>query len=384
MQPKDVTIRIDAVSIPGAPRAVILLVENDRDEGQRVSQELIACGFDVEVETNVAKAKERLLFERFRAVVCSLDGGQGLELLTLARAYDAHMPFMLLVDEHSLGSVGEAIRLGSTQYALKPVVVSRLVDALREGFAKHAKARAAKVEIVRVSDHLTQALAQAYMALQKIVLVHADGTREVYAYEALLRSDYEALSSPLDILNIAEQSQRVQDVGRRARSIAAEHAHALADGTLLFVNLHARELNDEQLYDPTTRLSAAANRIVLEITEREDVKNVQGLEQKLVDLRMLGFRIAIDDLGAGYAGLTSFATLEPDYAKLDLALVRGIHQSLLRQRVVRSVVGLAQELDIIVVAEGVEFEEEFECLRSFGIRYFQGYLLGRPNPTRIE
>jgi EAL domain-containing protein (putative c-di-GMP-specific phosphodiesterase class I) len=121
---------------------------------------------------------------------------------------------------------------------------------------------------------------------------------------------------------------------------------------------------------------------VLEITEREDVKSVRGLEQRLLELRIMGFRLAVDDLGAGYAGLSSFSTLEPDYVKLDMSLVHGIHQSVLRQRVVRSVVTLAHELHIQVIAEGVESEAEYACLHGLGVRYVQGYLLGKPSARR--
>jgi EAL domain-containing protein (putative c-di-GMP-specific phosphodiesterase class I) len=379
MQAKDVTMRLDVSSMPGPARSSVLVVEPDAAEAQRIAEQMRRYGFEVEIETDLAKARDRLMFERFRAILCSIEGGRGLDLLTLARAYDKHMPFMLLIDENSLDGVVEAIRLGSTQYALKPIVVSRVVDALKESLARNELERAAKKAVVSPVDHLTPALEQAYMALQQIVLASGDGSREVYAYEALLRSDYAALCSPLDIINAAEKLGRVQDVGRRARQLAAELASELSDGTLLFVNVHARELNDDELYDRSTAFSQAASRIVLEITEREDVKSVRGLEQRLLELRIMGFRLAVDDLGAGYAGLSSFATLEPDYVKLDMSLVHGIHESVLRQRVVRSVLTLAQELNIRVIAEGVEKEEEFACLHGLGVRYIQGYLIGRPS-----
>jgi EAL domain-containing protein (putative c-di-GMP-specific phosphodiesterase class I) len=382
MEAKDVTIRIDISSMPGATRSSILVVEPNEGEAERIATQLRRYGFEVEVENDISKARERLMFERFRAILCSIEGGRGLDLLTLARAYDKHMPFMLLIDENSLDGVVEAIRLGSTQYALKPIVVSRVADALRESLLRNELEPNAKKAAIGRADHLTPALEQAYMALQPIVLVGTNGSREIYAYEALLRSDYAALSSPLDILNAAEQLGRVQEVGRRARKLAAERAAELSEGTLLFVNIHARELNDQELYDRSTALSQAAGRIVLEITEREDVKSVRGLEQRLLELRIMGFRLAVDDLGAGYAGLSSFSTLEPDYVKLDMSLVHGIHQSVLRQRVVRSVVTLAHELHIQVIAEGVESEAEYACLHGLGVRYVQGYLLGKPSARR--
>ena len=86
----------------------------------------------------------------------------------------------------------------------------------------------------------------------------------------------------------------------------------------------------------------------------------------------------MDDLGAGYAGLSSFARIEPDVVKLDMSLVRGVDASPMKQSVVRSVVGLAEELDIEVVSEGVEAAAERDALADLGCRLFQGYLFGKP------
>jgi EAL domain-containing protein (putative c-di-GMP-specific phosphodiesterase class I) len=97
-------------------------------------------------------------------------------------------------------------------------------------------------------------------------------------------------------------------------------------------------------------------------------------------LRALGFRIAIDDLGAGYAGLTSFAILEPEVVKLDMSLVRGVNDEPIKRRLVSSMVTLCKELGILVVAEGIETEAERETLASVGCDLLQGFLLGRPAP----
>jgi EAL domain-containing protein (putative c-di-GMP-specific phosphodiesterase class I)/ActR/RegA family two-component response regulator len=377
---KDVTFRLDATSLPGPSRAVLLVIDTDATQAEQLASELRTYGFEVDIEVDVAKARERLLFERFKAVLCSMDlkGGSGVDLLTLARCYDKHMPFMLLVDERSLDGVIEAVKLGPTQYVLKPVVTSRVVDTLKGALLRVELARNTKIKPQDSSD-LSQALERAYVAFQPIVLQLPNGVRRTYAYESLLRSDHPGLSSPLDILAQAELSNRVRDVGRRARELAANCISSMqATDALVFVNLTATELNDEQLYDRTSALAKVASRVVLEITEREDVKTVKSLEQRLLDLRIMGFRVAIDDLGAGYAGLSSFVTLEPDYVKLDMSLVRGVHDSVLRQRIIKSVLNLSSDLSIQVIAEGVEVEEEFACLQALGIRYYQGYFLGKP------
>ncbi|MGH7439070.1 MAG: EAL domain-containing protein, partial [Polyangiaceae bacterium] len=98
--------------------------------------------------------------------------------------------------------------------------------------------------------------------------------------------------------------------------------------------------------------------MVLEVTERASLHNTNNVVSAVARLKELGFQIAIDDLGAGYAGLASFTQLEPEVAKLDMSLVRGIDGDARRRSVVRSMKTLCDELEIAVVAEGVETTAE--------------------------
>jgi EAL domain-containing protein (putative c-di-GMP-specific phosphodiesterase class I) len=118
--------------------------------------------------------------------------------------------------------------------------------------------------------------------------------------------------------------------------------------------------------------------VVLEITERSSLDTVADLRSKVARLREMGFRIAVDDLGAGYAGLTSFALLEPEIVKLDMTLIRGVHQSRTRQKLIRSMTALCKDMGMLVVGEGVETLEERETLRELGCDLLQGYLFAKP------
>jgi EAL domain-containing protein (putative c-di-GMP-specific phosphodiesterase class I) len=147
-----------------------------------------------------------------------------------------------------------------------------------------------------------------------------------------------------------------------------------------FVNLHPLELNDDSLLDPHSPLSRFAPNVVLEVTERAHLDNVRNVTDRVARLRELGFRIALDDLGGGYAGLTSFAALVPDFVKIDGELVKGIDQNALRRRLVASIARVCTELGIPVVAEGIETSgEKDEALRA-GCELLQGFLIGRPAP----
>jgi EAL domain-containing protein (putative c-di-GMP-specific phosphodiesterase class I) len=147
----------------------------------------------------------------------------------------------------------------------------------------------------------------------------------------------------------------------------------------LFFNLHVRDLNDQELYDHASGLAQMSDRVVLEITERASLNEVRDPHGRVAQLREIGFKIAVDDLGAGYAGLTSFATLEPDVVKLDMALVRDIHLSSTKRKLVQSMTQLCADMGMSVVAEGVESAEECSALIEAGCDIFQGYFFGKPS-----
>jgi EAL domain-containing protein (putative c-di-GMP-specific phosphodiesterase class I) len=213
------------------------------------------------------------------------------------------------------------------------------------------------------------------MAYQPIVRVP---DRSLFGYEALLRSDQKALAHPGAILDAAERLGTLDDLGRTIRAAACAPLATAPPGAALFVNLHSRDLMDDNLLSPKSPLSEHAHRVVLEITERASLDQVKDLRPKLTELRRMGFRLAIDDLGAGYAGLTSFATLEPEFVKLDMSLVRDIHRNHTKETLVRSMVSACRDLGMLVVAEGVETPEERDLLVALGCDLLQGYLLGKP------
>ena len=154
----------------------------------------------------------------------------------------------------------------------------------------------------------------------------------------------------------------------------------------VFVNLHPADLEDPELYADDGALTPFAKHVVLEITERAALDRIHELTSRVTRLRSLGYRIAIDDLGAGYAGLTSFAQLEPEVVKVDMSLVRGIDRSPVKQKLVRSIISLCTELGIQLVAEGIETAEERDMLVTLGADLCQGYLFAKPGrgfPTPV-
>jgi EAL domain-containing protein (putative c-di-GMP-specific phosphodiesterase class I) len=210
--------------------------------------------------------------------------------------------------------------------------------------------------------------------------VHAVGGR-IYAYEALLRSRDPALPGPGALLDAAELLDRLEDVGRAVRILVAGPLERIESDALLFVNLHPRDLEDEHLSSSFSPLCRHAERVVFEITERTALETVQNVRGSVEALRAQGYRIAIDDLGAGYSGLSSFTELLPDLVKLDMSLVRGIDSDPARQELVGTMTSACREMGLSIVAEGIETVAERELLVSLGCDLLQGFLFGKPGPA---
>jgi EAL domain-containing protein (putative c-di-GMP-specific phosphodiesterase class I) len=148
----------------------------------------------------------------------------------------------------------------------------------------------------------------------------------------------------------------------------------------VFVHLHPRSLLDPQLYSSDDPLAPFAEAIVLEITERGSLEEVDDLRHRIELLRECGYRVAIDDMGSGYSGLTAFTTILPDFVKFDRELIRAMHSTPSKHKLVRSIAAVCRELSITTVAEGVEEQNDLMAARQMGCNLLQGYLLGRPGP----
>ena len=262
----------------------------------------------------------------------------------------------------------------TVSYAAK---LHKLAQLKRQALERPGREGARLGERAALEVRFTWGLAGLWMAFQPIVSWRQ---RAVFGFEALLRSEEPLMKNPADMLDAAERLGRLRELGRAVRASVANAAPGAPAGAKLFVNLHSADLNDEELYSPHAPLSRIAPRVVLEVTERASLYDVRDVAACVGRLKNLGFQIAIDDLGAGYAGLSSFAALEPDIVKLDMSLIRGVHQSEIRQRIVGTMALLCSEMGMRVVAEGVEVAEERDTARRLGCELFQGYLFARPGP----
>jgi EAL domain-containing protein (putative c-di-GMP-specific phosphodiesterase class I) len=199
-------------------------------------------------------------------------------------------------------------------------------------------------------------------------------------YEALLRPGHPKIQHPGAMLDVAERLSGIHRLGRTIRKQVADTVAPDANEWLVFVNLHAVDLLDKHLLSPFSPLSKLCSRVVLEITERASLDGMSNIRDRVGELRALGFRIAIDDLGAGHSRMDCFSPVDTDFVKLDMSLVRGIDEHPIKQQLVASVVQLCHEQDVQVIGEGVETLSERNTLVRLGCDLLQGYLLAKPGP----
>lgn len=213
------------------------------------------------------------------------------------------------------------------------------------------------------------------------------GSGSAVGYEALSRgATGSALQSPTEILDAARAQDMEDAISILMAQLARERAMELFDDDmLLFINM-----GPGALWQPTHPTGAEADRptwpadrTVVEVTERVPIHDAGDFVSQRDVARADGVRFALDDSGAGYAGLATVALLAPDYVKVDMGLVRGCDTNRLKCATIDALAYLARSIGATLIAEGVETERELGCLREMGIALVQGYLIGRPAPRPI-
>lgn len=214
-------------------------------------------------------------------------------------------------------------------------------------------------------------------AYQPIVDV---ATRSIYGHEALVRGpNGEGAMSVLS--QVTEKNRYRFDQACRVKAIKS--AAQLGIESRVSINFLPNAIYKPEICIRTTLEAARAHgfpleRIIFEVTEGEQVEDGPWLAEILREYKRCGLLTAIDDFGAGYAGLTLLANFQPDLVKIDMELVRNVDQSKSRQAIVHGLVRICRDLGIKVIAEGIETAGERDFLIDAGIHLMQGYLFSRP------
>lgn len=215
-------------------------------------------------------------------------------------------------------------------------------------------------------------------------------SRTVFAYEALARGPVGTeLHSPATLFARASEEDLMFQLDCLCRQSGLDGARDLPGGTKLFLNVRPTTIHDpnfraDALERTLERVNLTPADVVFEISEQESIANFAIFREVRDYYGKLGFQIALDDTGAGYASLEAVMELAPEFIKVDRAFCAGIDEDPGRQEILRALQSLAERIGSRIIGEGLDTLEELETLGQLGIAFGQGWLFGKPHPLRSD
>lgn len=372
-----------------APRPAtchVLLVDDEPAVLAGYARILRANGCMVRTAMGVTDAIQSLRDGAVDVVITDMrmPDGTGLEVLDAVCSDRPGTPVIFLTGSTELELAVKALERGAVRYLMKPARPEDLARAV-ESACRVARLLPSGEIHTAVGRDLANLDVRFDAALEGLSLVCQPicrwSSRRIVAFEVLVRTKEASLRRPDRLIAAAEQLGRLPELGRAVRRRAASFAATMTPDVDLHVNLHPFDLNDPELYEKASPLALVARQVVLELTERAALERVDAVADRIAALRRLGFRIALDDLGGGYASLNSVAALRPDSVKLDLALIQGVASEPTRRTVIEVLREVCERTGIELVCEGVESEADLAALVEIGCDVFQGHLFAKPAPN---
>jgi len=209
-------------------------------------------------------------------------------------------------------------------------------------------------------------------------------TGKVVGFEAFSRGPRDTVfERPAHLFEVSQQFGMAGEVDLLCQRTALRQARRMEGGCKLFLNALPSSLlepgfRESLLADLPDGFPLGRQDIVLEIADRSSIEDYEAFGTEVTDLRAMGFKMSIDDVGKGSTSLESLTEIKPDYIKVDTSLIRNIHSNLIKQELLRSLCQVAKTMDCQVIAEGIETQEELTAVRRCGARLGQGYYFQRP------
>ena len=223
---------------------------------------------------------------------------------------------------------------------------------------------------------------KAVSAFYQPIMDFSTGT--IMGWEALARGPAgSSFQSPIMLFELAEQLERLFALEEICREKAIMNLGDITPDQKLFLNIHPRTMVDPE-FTPgkTLQLLELAGmkpgNIVFEITERHRLQDFGLFHRTLEHYRSQGFQVAVDDVGAGYSGLSSIAEIQPDFMKIDMSLVTNVDRDPVKRALLETITTFAEKIGAKIIAEGIENRAQAICLLDIGVHYGQGYFLARP------
>jgi len=387
--------------------ARILVIDDERANVELLSQMLRRAGYP-NVETTQDSSVAVGLFEEINPdlVLVDLhmpepDGFALLQQFRQAHAPDNYLPIIVLTADVTAETKERALAGGANDFLTKPFQYAELLlrignvletRRLHLALKEHSAAIEAQLErVTRVEREQRQARlatieriqaaltgSTVNMVFQPVVSL-IDGS--IAGAEALARFSAEPHQPPDRWFADAASVGMGLELELHAIDLAVAQLDDLPEDIFLSVNASPETVRSSRLMRVVE--SVPPSRIVVELTEHEQIDDYETIDEVSQTLRGMGVRLAVDDTGSGYASLRHILRLSPDIIKLDRDLILGVDADPARRALASALVHFASDIGAMVIAEGIETHAELEVLRDLGVTYGQGYLMARPGPLPL-
>jgi EAL domain-containing protein (putative c-di-GMP-specific phosphodiesterase class I)/ActR/RegA family two-component response regulator len=362
----------------------LLIVDDDLTvcmaiaEGLRSPRDVIICRDIESAELVLEKARPSHIVSDVK-----LTGPfrfEGLDFVDHVRAHAPDTPVILITGHVADGLQTEALKRGVLAVLNKPFAIDDLERLLEPRFDDGGTGA---IMIVPTIDDVLRC-AEMTAKFQPIVSLADD---RPIGFESLARlPGAPLLSNPELLFRYAARKGRVVELDLACMVRSLEMAAAATHSHLLFINMHPDVLNKEGLTDSVAeaaeRFDVSLDRVIIEITEQQQLIDHPALFANLAELRALGIRFAIDDFGVAYSHLTLIERIEPAFLKVSQDFGTDFEKVDAREKIVRNVQALARDFGARVILEGIESAATADAARERGLAFGQGYHFGRPADLR--
>ncbi len=364
------------------PKKHILLVDDEVDFAETMALCLQMRGYEIKVAHSGEEALKKVGDDMpdlilLDVMMPSMDGYEVCRRLRQDKG-TRHIPIIILTAKNMPQDKVEGLQIGADDYITKSFEVEELfarIEALLRRDTLFEEVEREKALLIKELKRIIQ------KGLVEIVFqpIFYLKPRRLFAFEVLTHGPKDSpLENPEKLFQCALSYGMLFELEMMYRKKALNKLGDLVAKKLFFFN-SSPYLIEAENFKEVLSLYGRPGQIVLEITERVEIRDFHTFCQTLNSFRNRGFKIAIDDVGCGYSSLDAVAELEPDFVKIDSGLIRGVNENSVKQNLVKAIMLLCKQSGITSIGEGIEKEEELQTLIDLGVDAGQGYFLGHPS-----
>ena len=364
------------------PKNHILLVDDEVDFAETMVMLLQLRGYEVGVvhsgEEALKKAKEKPDLILLDVMMPVTGGYEVCQRLRQDKA-TKHIPIIMLTTKKMPQDKVEGLHIGADDYITKPFDAEELFARIGALLRRSSLFEETQKDKAILIEELKRIIQKKLVTINFQPIFHLT-PRKLIGYEVLTRGPKESrLANPEKLFQCALNYGMLFDLEMLCRRKALAQLGDVARKKLIFFN-NSPYLIESGRFKELLALYNKPEQIVLELTERTEIKDFPAFCQSLSSIKAQGFKISIDDVGSGYFSLDAVAELEADFVKIDIGIVRDINANIKKQSLVKAIMLLCKQGKIVSVGEGIETEDELDTLINLGVEAGQGYLLDRLSP----